>query len=86
MRLKSTGSTSGFERLASPTSRQAVSSKSSRTNGYTPNTHPVQESTELRGHDNPAMDYGSTEMVTFGLTNDRQPAYVTRIAVQPDEI
>ncbi|KHJ83601.1 hypothetical protein OESDEN_16698 [Oesophagostomum dentatum] len=84
MQLKSTGSTSGFERLASNPTRSAVSRKSPpRANGVAPKTT-VQENSELRGHDNLAMDYGSTEMVMLGLPNSNRD-YVTRIAVRPDD-
>ncbi|ETN84642.1 phospholipid-translocating P-type ATPase, flippase [Necator americanus] len=86
MRLKSTGSTSGFERLASKSTRTATSSKSSRSrpqNGTSSKSSP--ERSELRGHDNLGLDYGSTEMVTLG-TSSYEQAHVTRIAVRPEEL
>ncbi|RCN33317.1 hypothetical protein ANCCAN_20854 [Ancylostoma caninum] len=84
MQLKSTGSTSGFERLASNSTRAVVSNKSSRSQNGTM-SRSVREDTELRGHDNLGLDYGSTEMVMLAVPNPEQP-HVTRIAVRPDDV
>ncbi|VDL81336.1 unnamed protein product [Nippostrongylus brasiliensis] len=94
MTLKGTTSSPGFERLASRSSPDATGVKSlpSR-NGVSSNSRSAHETSRLHGHDNPTMEYGSTEMVMFGSTNGANgsnhtngsdPSYVTRIAVHSE--
>ncbi|VDP61472.1 unnamed protein product [Heligmosomoides polygyrus] len=82
MRLKGTTSSPGFERLASRAKRVAASKPSLAKNGV-PSRH---ETSRLHGHDNPSMEYGSTEMVMFGAVSNgnSDSANITRIAVLPD--
>ncbi|KJH47798.1 phospholipid-translocating P-type ATPase, flippase [Dictyocaulus viviparus] len=70
MSSKNSGTSLGFERIASKPSRIAVAKTPlSQMVGVTKSSsHSLQETSRLHGHDNPALEYGSTEMVTYSST------------------
>ncbi|EYC27862.1 hypothetical protein Y032_0008g224 [Ancylostoma ceylanicum] len=70
--------------FSNSTRAAAASHKSSRSQNGTA-SRSVREDSELRGHDNLGLDYGSTEMVMLGVPYPEQP-HVTRIAVRPDDV
>ncbi|KAK6027057.1 phospholipid-translocating P-type ATPase, flippase [Ostertagia ostertagi] len=77
MQLKGTTSSPGFERLASKSARVSAAKSPPKENGVGSHSEPLRETTRLHGHDNPALEYGSTEMVMFGLPNSSDSSNIT---------
>ncbi|KAJ1365031.1 amino acid transporter tat1 [Parelaphostrongylus tenuis] len=83
--LKKSGTTSGFERLASKSSRNAVARMFSQPSDSSPPSRSLEEKAYLRGLDNPVMEYGSTEMIALGQTNSNG-GNVTRIVINGNDV
>ncbi|KAK6043321.1 hypothetical protein COOONC_19174 [Cooperia oncophora] len=70
--------------LGVKSSRVAAAKSSRKENGFGSQSEPLRETSRLHGHDNPALEYGSTEMVMFGLANGGDSSNITRISITPE--